>query len=184
MAQAARQSKLPPSFSSESPPCPRRPCDFAQRVELRSSVLLLKIRRQVLRIRLAIARMCTSAEFRWKVCALFEFAAVADWDGPALGRSFDLRSWTKQPHEKYEISLPAAIRGKDVFPGDEPAGEGIADAQAIQTDKTTCRRSNKLGPLSYHQGSWTVSFHDASRCGARRRLTRPQCRSCRHRCMP
>eukprot|EP00439_Symbiodinium_sp_Y106_P066644 s826_g10.t2 len=81
-----------------------------------------------------------------QVCALFEFAAVADWDGPALGRSFDLRSWTKQPHEKYEISLPAAIRGKDVFPGDEPAGEGIADAQ----------------------GSWTVSFHDASRCGARR----------------
>mmetsp|Transcript_32710 Transcript_32710/g.76382 ORF Transcript_32710/g.76382 Transcript_32710/m.76382 type:complete len:313 (+) Transcript_32710:32-970(+) len=27
-----------------------------------------------------------------QVCALFEFAAVADWDGPALGRSFDLRT--------------------------------------------------------------------------------------------
>ena len=36
-------------------------------------------------------RDCPLCSADLKVSALFEFAAVADWDGPALGRPFDLR---------------------------------------------------------------------------------------------
>ena len=76
--------------------------------------------------------------------------------------------------ENFECLKQNACRGKDFFPGDEPAREGIADAQATQTYKTIiclCRHSSELARQAYHQGSWTLSFHNATRGGACRGLT-------------
>ena len=83
--------------------------------------------------------------------------------------------------ENFECLKQNACRGKDFFPGDEPAREGIADAQATQTYKTIiclCRHRQRACTASLSSGKLDFVL---PQCYSWRSMpwAYPQCRSCR-----